>query len=139
SKNAQNDNTRVRNTGNFWPSNRRQGQSIFRTPRKQRSQVVTEAEEARLESQQADIKPSLIGSTCRTATVPITAHENATSTPHRYGLRARRASRGSFPTPSRCGRTASRQKLQQQLQQRNNVNDGGAAAIRIGFQLDFGI
>jgi hypothetical protein len=54
-------------------------------------------------------------------------------------LRARRASRGSFSTPSRCGRTASRQTLQQTLQQRNNGNGGGAAAIRIGFQLDFGV
>ncbi|GFP53226.1 SWI/SNF and RSC complexes subunit arp9 [Trichoderma asperellum] len=111
------------------------------TSAKQRNQAVTEAEEARLESQQADIRPSLIttSSTSRTATGQITTHENATSTPHRYGLRARRASQGSFSTPSRCGRTASRQKLQQQLQQRNNVNGGGAAAIRIGFQLDFGI
>lgn len=137
--NAQNGNVRVGNTDNAWPSNRNQSTSIFRTPGKQRSHAVIDAQEAQPESQQElEAGPSLIGSASRTATGLI-AHENATSTPHRYGLRARRASRGSFSTPSRCGRTASRQKLQQQLQQRNNGNGGGAVAIRIGFQLDFGV
>lgn len=123
SNNAQNGNFRNGNSDNASPSHRSQSTSIFRTPRKHQRQAAIDAEDAQPE-------PSHIGST---ATGP------ATPTPHRYGLRARRASRGSFSTPSRCGRTASRQTLQQTLQQRNNGNGGGAAAIRIGFQLDFGV
>ncbi|KAK1252703.1 hypothetical protein MKX08_003890 [Trichoderma sp. CBMAI-0020] len=123
-------NTQNGHSDNAGPNNRKQNTSSVRTPRKQPRQAAIDAEDA----QPAEPWPSLIGSTA-------TGHENATPTPHRYGLRARRASRGSFSTPSRCGRTASRQTLQQTLQQRNNGsgNGGGAATIRIGFQLDFGV
>ncbi|EHK43074.1 hypothetical protein TRIATDRAFT_27939, partial [Trichoderma atroviride IMI 206040] len=135
SNNTQNGNAGNGDSDNAWPNNGNQSTSAIQTPRKQQRQAAINAQDAQPESQQqvAEPWPSLIGST---ATGPV--HENATPTPHRYGLRARRASRGSFSTPSRCGRTASRQTLQQTLQQRNNGN-GGAAAIRIGFQLDFGV
>ncbi|PON29571.1 hypothetical protein TGAM01_v201820 [Trichoderma gamsii] len=132
SNSTQNGNVRNDSSGTAWPNNRSQSTSISRTPRKQQRQAAIDATDAQPESQQqaAEPWPSLAGSTATAPAIP---------TPHRYGLRARRASRGSFSTPSRCGRTASRQTLQQTLQQRNNGNGGGAAAIRIGFQLDFGV
>ncbi|KKP04552.1 hypothetical protein THAR02_03312 [Trichoderma harzianum] len=62
-----------------------------------------------------------------------------TPTPHRYGLRARRASRGSFSTPSRCRRTASQQQHAQHLSTPTKTSGSGAAAIRTGSPLSYHI
>ncbi|RFU72072.1 actin arp9 [Trichoderma arundinaceum] len=121
--------------------------SIFRTPRKQGSQDEVESQAVDQEQQQQNhsqnsIGSSLVRSASRTATDLLSTHAHATPTPHRYGLRARRASRGSFSTPSRCRRTASRQHQHQQhnrLTTPTKTSGSGAAAIRTGSPTSYGV
>ncbi|KAL7950348.1 hypothetical protein V8C42DRAFT_341189 [Trichoderma barbatum] len=75
--------------------------------------------------------------TGRTATEAARARATPTPTP-RYGLRAPRASQGSFSTPSRYRRTASQQHLQH-LSTPTKTSGSGAAAIRTGSPLSYSI
>ncbi|KAL6881021.1 hypothetical protein J3F83DRAFT_710862 [Trichoderma novae-zelandiae] len=113
-----------------------QGSIALRTPQKQQQ------DQQRLHTFQTPPSvesptPRHLG-TGRTATDLDSECATSTPAPHRYGLRARRASRGSFSTPSR------RQQQQQQQQQLTTptptrTSGSGAAAIRTGSPLSYGI
>ncbi|KAL7818803.1 hypothetical protein V8C44DRAFT_355198 [Trichoderma aethiopicum] len=124
-----------------------QGSTPVKTPRKQQQQSSHQKLHTSQAHLPADEPPPartstprrLHPGTGRTATAPDqNDSECATPTPapHRYGLRARRASRGSFSTPSR------RQQQQQQLTTLltpTRTSGTGAAAICTGSPLSYGI
>ncbi|KAK0764052.1 hypothetical protein N5P37_003447 [Trichoderma harzianum] len=115
-------------------------QIASRTPRKQQQMHAKVVPESQSEIHRDDGIQSVsrTGKTGYTATELPTSSATPTPTPHRYGLRARRASRGSFSTPSRCRRTASQQHTQH-LSTPTKTSGSGAAAIRTGSPLSYHI
>lgn len=117
------------------------GQIVSRIPRKQQQMLVKVVPESQSETHRDDGIQSVsrsTGKTGYTATELPTSSATPTPTPHRYGLRARRASRGSFSTPSRCRRTAPQQHAQH-LSTPTKTSGSGAAAIRTGSPLSYHI
>ncbi|KAJ4865007.1 hypothetical protein T069G_01537 [Trichoderma breve] len=117
-------------------------QIASRTPRKQQQMHAKVVPESQLETHRDGGIQSVSRSTGKTAQYTATALPTSsatpTPTPHRYGLRARRASRGSFSTPSRCRRTAPQQHAQH-LSTPTKTSGSGAAAIRTGSPLSYHI
>ncbi|KAH0531838.1 hypothetical protein TsFJ059_000618 [Trichoderma semiorbis] len=116
--------------------------STSRTPRKQQQMHAKVVPKSQLETHRDGGIQSVSRSTGKTAQYTATALPTSsatpTPTPHRYGLRARRASRGSFSTPSRCRRTASQQHAHH-LSTPTKTSGSGAAAIRTGSPLSYHI
>ncbi|KAL7916126.1 hypothetical protein GGI35DRAFT_473431 [Trichoderma velutinum] len=137
SQNLPDDNAGVSSASSFRP--RFCDHSTSRASKKQQQQMHAEAvAESHPETHLDDGIQSLSRSTGYTATELPTGSATPTPTPHRYGLRARRASRGSFSTPSRCRRTASQQHPQH-LSTPTKTSGSGAAAIRTGSPLSYSI
>ncbi|KAL6698274.1 hypothetical protein J3F84DRAFT_346629 [Trichoderma pleuroticola] len=124
------DNGGVNSAGNFRPGISHHNASS--TPRKQQQMHATAVPESESQSETHQ------GSTGCTATKLPTGTATPTPTPHRYGLRAPRASRGSFSTLSRCRRTAPQQHAQH-LSTPTTTSGSGAAAIRTGSPLSYSI
>ncbi|KAL6829988.1 hypothetical protein V8C40DRAFT_263800 [Trichoderma camerunense] len=116
-------------------------QVASRTPRKQQQMHANVVPEFQSETHRDGGIQSVsrsTGKTGYTATELPAGSATLTPTPHRYGLRARRASRGSFSTPSRCRRTAPQQHAQH-LSTPTKTSGSGAAAIRTGSPLSYHI
>ncbi|KAL7804388.1 hypothetical protein V8C43DRAFT_320795 [Trichoderma afarasin] len=117
-------------------------QIASRTPRKHQQMFAKVVPKSQSETHRDGAIQSVSRSTGKTvqytATALPTSSATSTPTPHRYGLRARRASRGSFSTPSRCRRTAPQQHPQH-LSTPTKTSGSGAAAIRTGSPLSYHI
>ncbi|KAM6481314.1 hypothetical protein HDV62DRAFT_391512 [Trichoderma sp. SZMC 28011] len=129
-------NAGVSSTGTFRPGIC--DLSTSRTPRKPQQMHTKVVPEFQSETHRDGGIQSMSRSTGYTATKLPAGSATPTPTPHRYGLRARRASRGSFSTPSRCRRTAPQQHPQH-LSTPTKTSGSGAAAIRTGSPLSYHI
>ncbi|KAL6807670.1 hypothetical protein GGI42DRAFT_351115 [Trichoderma sp. SZMC 28013] len=136
SRSIPDDNAAISRTGSFHPGIF--GHRSSRVPRKQQQMHTKVVPESQPETHRDSGIQSLSRSAGCTATELPTGSATPAPTPHRYGLRARRASRGSFSTPSRCRRTA-QQQHRQHLPTPTKTSGSGAAAIRTGSPLSYSI